>query len=59
MARFRYYSATGFAIADYTDVEPDSVEIGENGSLVIISSFDGVKAIIHLAPGERIERIGD
>ena len=61
MAKYRYYSHEGLRIADYSEVDPSSITISENSSLVSITDQedDGLDVVIHLAPGERLERIED
>jgi hypothetical protein len=59
MATFRYYSNKGFAITDYSDINAEDVIVSETGSLVTLTDTENVKAIIHLAPGERLDRIKD
>lgn len=58
MAKFRYYNSK-FAVADYSDIDPENVDTVNEAAIVVLSDEDGVKAVIHLAPGERIERIAD
>ena len=58
MATFKHHCSKGFVAATYTDIDPEDVEtVGEGGAIVVLSDEDGVKAVIHLAPGEYLERI--
>jgi len=60
MAKFRYFCSKGFKIADYSGIDAEDITTSENGSMVILPDDEGqVKAIISLAPGDRIERIED
>jgi hypothetical protein len=58
MAKFRYYSNKGFAVADYADIDTDDIIVSEYGVVSLLDD-DALKAIIHLAPGERLERVED
>jgi hypothetical protein len=58
MAKFKYYCSKGYAVATYDNINAEDVSTNENSSLVALPDEDGIlKAIIHLAPGERLERI--
>lgn len=59
MAKFRYYCSKGFKIADYSGINAEDI-LTEDGPLVVLPDEKGqVKAIINLAPGDRLERIED
>jgi hypothetical protein len=61
MAKFKYHTNKGFTAATYNDIDPENVDtVGEgNNAVVVLSDDDGVRAVIHLAPGDYIERIND
>jgi hypothetical protein len=60
MAKFRYFCSKGFKITDYSGINAEDVTTNEYGSLVVLPDEEGqVKAIINLAPGDRLERIED
>jgi hypothetical protein len=60
MAKFRYYFSDGLNVkADFSGIDPDDVTSTENGAGVALSDAYGVKVIIRLAPGERVERIDE
>jgi hypothetical protein len=60
MAKFTYYCSKGFKITDYSGIDAEDITTSENGSMVVLPDDKGqVKAIIHLAPGDRLERTED
>lgn len=58
MAKYRYYSREGLRIADYSDIDTDDVLTSDFGVVSLLDDEE-LKVIIHLAPGERLERIED
>jgi len=62
VAKYRYYSANNSGKADFY-VETDDIEVSAEGGVVVVTISQEieedqvVKAVINLAPGERIERV--
>lgn len=58
MAKFRYYSSKDIAITSYNGINTGDVIVSEYGVVSLLDDEE-LKAIIHLAPGERLERVED